>query len=87
MQRWMGELDTAELMTLCDTWELLRAATVAAKRDPLDPHKRTAFVQYKAEFDRLGARFGLTPADRAKIRLPAETEGDDRESKYFGVIG
>jgi phage terminase small subunit len=87
VQNWMGELDTAELMTLCDTWELLRAATRKAKRDPCNPELRNSFVRYKGEFDKLAARFGMTPADRAKIRIPSEEKADNKEGKYFGVVG
>lgn len=85
--QWMGELDTAELIVLCNTWEMLCAATRVAKRDPLDPDASRIYLRYKAEFDKLASRFGMTPADRAKIRVPTENEGDDRESKYFGVVG
>ncbi len=87
VQNWMGELDTAELMTLCDTWELLQAATRAAKQDPIDKGNRLAFAAYKSQFDSLASRFGMTPADRAKIRIQPEPEADTRENKYFGVIG
>lgn len=87
VQSWMSEIDTAELIVLCDTWELLCAATRAAKRDPMNPEIRNSYVRYKAEFDKLAARFGLTPADRSKIRTPSEDSGDDKDKKYFGVVG
>lgn len=87
VQHWMCELDTAELLTLCDTWEMLRAATQAAKDDPMNPEVRNSFVRYKAEFDKLAARFGMSPADRTKIKIPDESKEDTKESKYFGVVG
>ena len=85
-QPWVGELDTAQLITLCETWVLLRAAAKAALKDPLDKNTRCAYVAYKSEFDKLAARFAMTPSDRAKIRVP-EPPKQDEDDKFFGVVG
>lgn len=87
VQSWMGEVDSAQLQVLLETWDLLRGAHQMLKADPTDASARVAYLGYAAHFDRVAAKFGMTPSDRAKIRLPVDRGGDDDEAKYFGVVG
>ena len=87
VQDWMGEIDTPELITLCETWGMLRRCASRARRDPHDRDTRMNYLAYMAEFNRLASRFGMTPSDRAKIRIPIDQDKGSDEDKYFGVVG
>ncbi len=86
VQSWMGEIDTAQLRVLCETWQLLRVAYREAKNDPTSKETRSQYIAYQQAFDKLASRFGMTPSDRAKIRMPTNQSTDD-EQEYFGVVG
>lgn len=87
---WMGEVDSAQLRQLCTLWDLLHSSLKAAKADPIDKDARLAVSQYAAAFDRLAAKFGLNPADRARLNVEPEQEKDEEQRKdeqFFGVVG
>src|SRR5262245_36088217 len=65
----LGELDTASLVTLCRTLELLETTHEVLKIDPTDKDTRCAYAAYVAICDKLGAKFGWTPSDRAALKL------------------
>ncbi len=60
-------IDTPALYALCRTWELYRKALEFAEKHPTDKDFRIAVTAYLAAFNQIGARFGLTPADRARL--------------------
>jgi phage terminase small subunit len=69
--------DTPALTLLCRTWSLLCRSLDAANEDPLDKNTRVAVTSYSVRVEALFARFGLTPSDRAKLRVePAPDQGD-----------
>lgn len=70
----LGRVDSAELIALCETWGLYRAAVSLAKADPIDKEIRCATVAYLTMFDRLASKFGLTPTARASIKLETKTK-------------
>lgn len=63
--------DSPMLVLLCETWGLCLSSLKQVQASPTDKVARTAFVSYSQLFDRLACRFGLTPADRARLRLPS----------------
>lgn len=71
----VGTQDTAELTCLCELWGLYRKAIAAAKVDPIDKEIRCAVTGYFSAFDRLCAKFGLTSADLASLKVAPESEG------------
>lgn len=64
---WLCSSDLESLQSLCECWELRCRALVLVNQDPADKLKRIAFKDYQTLFNQLAARFGLTPADRARL--------------------
>ena len=71
-RRLVGSKDTAALQCLCELWGLYRASYVLAKVAPTDKEIRCAVTGYWAAFDRVAAKFGLTSADFAALKVPTE---------------
>lgn len=44
-------------------------------------------MKYWNAFKQIAASFGLTPADRAKLEVKGAGSDDDREGKFYGVVG
>ena len=38
-------------------------------------------------FERAASRFGLSPVDRARLRIPGEAEGNKADNKFFAESG
>lgn len=72
-------LDTAAVQAACETWALYRAAYQEAIADPLDKAARCAVVSYLALWERLAAKLGLSPVDRARLR--ADDGGADEDPR------
>lgn len=64
---WLCGSDAASLSTLCDAFHFMQTSRVALLTDPSDKNSRCAWSAYAAVFASLGARFGLTPSDRARL--------------------
>lgn len=64
---WLCGSDAASLRTLCMAFHFMRATETALLVDPTDKLARCAWSGYQAAFSQLGARFGLTPSDRARL--------------------
>lgn len=71
---WIDATDAAALWQLCELWELTCEARIELASDP---KKRTAYLQYHAAFERLAGKFGLTPADRARLGTGTGRKEDD----------
>jgi phage terminase small subunit len=56
-------------------------------KNPTDKDTRVSYINYHQQWAALASRFGMTPSDRAKIRLPSEPQKDDDEQRFFGLIG
>lgn len=80
-------IDTLMLRQMAETWGLYRAALVKAKEDPLDRAARMAVVQYRAAFDTIASRYGLTACDRKRLSAVADEVQDDPAEKYFNTVG
>jgi P27 family predicted phage terminase small subunit len=78
-------VDTPALVMLCESWARYRK--VSAALDALDPEQdsvafgrlsRAAALHWQM-FDKIAGRFGMTPADRMRLRV-------DAQEKKQGVI-
>jgi hypothetical protein len=72
--RVIGSLDVLALEKLCETWGLWKAVLDELKKMPADKVLRCAHTAYSAEWDRMAAKFGLTPQDRTKISTGGDSE-------------
>jgi phage terminase small subunit len=61
-------IDAPAMEMICNAWSLYQGAVKLAKEDPVDKAARSAVSTYQSMFDKLAARFGLTPADRQRLR-------------------
>jgi phage terminase small subunit len=86
-QSWCGEIDTAALIAMCNLWDLRQRTERLLMKNPTDKDTRVSYINYHQQWAALASRFGLTPSDRAKIRLPSEPQKDDDEQRFFGLIG
>lgn len=66
--------DSAELALMCEWWGRLRKFTRQLDRmkgNDKRLYQMTVLVSIATDkFDKIASRFGLTPADRAKLRIP-----------------
>lgn len=74
--------DVFALQALCECWSLYRRCLPILEADPTNKDARLAAVSYINQFDRIAARFGLTPSDRARLRIEPPREPDAFE-KYL----
>lgn len=75
-----GELDVPALCGMCRWFDLWAQTDKLLKKLPGNPKLAALARLYWNEFDKMAARFGMTPADRQRLR-PPEAE------KKKGVIG
>ena len=78
------EADRDALLVTAETWAALQDAIVAMQCNSLDKNVRCAFVQLQEAWSKWAGKFGLTPADRAKLQVQPKTNHDSAEHKYFG---
>lgn len=64
---WLCASDAAALQTLCDAYGFMRACEPRLRANATDKAARQAWSVYHGVFEKLGAKFGLTPSDRAKL--------------------
>ena len=79
------QIDTAALVVRCETYALYRACMDLVLKDPelaVDKIWRAARNGYAAQWTALAGKLGLTPADRARLRV-----GSQGEDKLAGVSG
>jgi phage terminase small subunit len=76
--------DRESLVVLANLWACWVQSAAMAEIDATDPKVRAAMLGYSAEWSRLAARFGLTPADRAKIQASPKPKEQTLEDRYFG---
>lgn len=72
--------DVHSFQAMCETWALWRKTYAALQADPTDKDTRIAASTYLKIFDTLAARFGLNPADRSRLKLPAQKSADPFDS-------
>lgn len=76
---WLCSSDAESLQALCECWELRCRSLVTLTTDPTDKNNRIAFKDYQTLFNQLAARFGLTPADRARLGEGSDAHGEKDE--------
>lgn len=75
--------DVPAAQAMCESWSLMRRTLAALDNDACDKLARTAYTAYGVMFDKFAARFGMTPADRQRLRLE-KPEEKNKLSKYTG---
>lgn len=73
---WLAVSDGPALQTFCELWELRCRTLKKLDRDPTDKDVRCSFTSYQQEWSKMAARFGMTPADRAKLGENSESDLD-----------
>jgi phage terminase small subunit len=76
-------IDTTQLWAMCELWGLYRAAMKYAEAVPLDKPTRAAVISYKAAFDAIACKYGLTSADRQKLEIAPQQKRDEF-SEFLG---
>ena len=66
---WAKEQDSAALQAMCEAWSLYQKTLPLAQAMPIDKETRCALLGYKAAWESLASKFGLTPADRTHIKI------------------
>lgn len=80
---WVDVIDGPALRVMCETWSLLRTTIDLAKYCPENKEIRCAVNSYVQQWERLAAKFGMTPADRAKFRKKSTETVRDKTAKYL----
>lgn len=80
----LGEIDTAALHMLCEHWSLWNRAKAMAKNDPIDKEIRCAVTGYAGVIQKLLAKFGGTPVDRAALKINNARGGKENPLVSFG---
>ena len=80
------EADTESLTAMAECWAALQWAIEAIREDPLDKGNRIAFLAYQDAWSKWAGKFGLSPADRAKVVIAPKQNTDEKtaEAVYFG---
>ena len=83
----LAEIDRAGLTYVCEAWAIYRALGEQSKNFELGSMdwRRVVSTQHEAfnRWEKMSTKFGLTPADRPRIRVPASTaKGDDKEQFF-----
>lgn len=73
----LRSIDCHQLRILAELLALVDVQTVAAAANPTDPKLSRMLLQTAQQVHRLSSCFGLTPADRARLRLPTDEEPDE----------
>ena len=82
---WLAASDADTLRRLCELWSLSEASRKQAMETPLVKDVRCAFTSYHAEWSKLAARFGMTPADRARLGEGADVH--DKKDELEDMLG
>ena len=74
-----GSLDSTMLAAMCNFYGLYLEARKEAEQAPCDKDARIATVAYWGAFAAIAAKFGLTPSDRLRLKLPVPAEESDSD--------
>jgi P27 family predicted phage terminase small subunit len=85
------EIDTSQLEAMCRWWARYlenerHACEFSHDIEAGDMYEKRAKRAWDA-FDKVASRFGLTPADRAKLKLPEDKNQKTDPLKEFGIVG
>ena len=79
-EKYLGEVDGRILGELLTIMKLLDKARTAVNKD-LSAKNINAYLKLVDAFHRLGQEFGITPAARMRIQLPAEIVNDLKDQE------
>lgn len=77
------EIDSLAVAEACRLYAFYRRSCEAAAKAPTDKLARCAVVAYWTAFERVAAKYGLTPADRLRLVPPERSESEDPADKHF----
>jgi P27 family predicted phage terminase small subunit len=66
-KNYLSESDGTALFALCELWALRERAGKVLEKYPTDKDARIAFTNYHDRAEKLLAKFGMTPSDRARL--------------------
>ena len=66
-KNYLSESDGTALAALCELWSLRAKTLKLVERDPADKDARCSFIAYHQTAEKLLAKFGMTPSDRARL--------------------
>ena len=72
------------LAQFCRLWSRLRQAEQLFDIDILEVRSRDLYLKLLAQWHKMASDFGLTPAARCKLTIPAKDEQDTPEKRFFG---
>lgn len=78
---WLCGSDAPALEMLCRSFAYMRECDKVLEKNPLDKDARCARATYFGEVNSLGARFGLTPSDRARLGEDKPLRDEQEEMK------
>lgn len=73
----LRSVDVFQLKVLCDSLVHIDRLAAAMQADPEDHKVATRYLQFAQHITRLSAQFGLSPADRARIKFELPPPEDD----------
>lgn len=86
-----SKLDTASLHAMCKFWnrylELDQRATENAFDDEFAEVLEERALKAWRAFDRIASRFGMTPADRAKLKVSPSEKKQVSPLESLGIVG
>ena len=78
----VGKLDEASMTAM-----LVAYQNWLDNIDKPDLADRRFGLECLKEFNRMAGRFGLTPADRARLQVPTAQKTDNQDDRFLGVVG
>lgn len=82
----LGEVDSSALFACCSIWELLCAAMKEARAEPCNKDIRQAVTAYHASFCKASSAFGLSPADRANLKMSGKQQSQKKTGTKWRSI-
>ena len=64
---WLCSSDAAALESLCICWHYAQQCRTILDGDATEKNARVSYTSYMQLFNQLAQRFGITPADRARL--------------------
>lgn len=75
-KNYLSTSDATALFALCQLWSLRAETLRMLDDDPTERYARAAFIAYHNAAEKLMAKFGLTPSDRARLGEVSPQEFD-----------
>ncbi|MEO9591875.1 P27 family phage terminase small subunit [Rhodopirellula bahusiensis] len=66
--------DAPRLQMMAEAWALLRIATKALNKNPINKDTRIAYAEYSRQFAAAASEFGMTPVARSRIVIEKQAK-------------